>query len=185
MTMARLQRGAVIAVAIKLTHGCVKLSLPNGHVVDILTSVLEEVNNWVQREADTPEGGGYIVGYEHKDTGNVVLERVSVPQRLDRRTRTHFDMLDPGHKVFLLKEKCRKSFYMGVWHTHPQDIPIPSATDWEDWGKTLESDKTACDYIFFLISGTECTRVWVGDSENNTISEIFECTKIDGLYTQQ
>jgi len=172
-------------VAIKLNCGCVKLALPNGHVVDILTPVLDELTKWLQGDPDTPESGGYIVGYEHKDTGNVVLERISVPARLDRQTRTHFDMLDPAHKVFLLKEKMHKSYYMGVWHTHPQTTPIPSATDWNDWRETLTTDKTAAEYIFFLIAGTDNTRIWVGNPKDKTIIEIFECPKIDDIYTKQ
>ena len=169
-------------MAIKLNCGCVKMTLPNGHVVDILTPLLNEIRKWLQITPDIPESGGYIVGYEHKDTGNVVLEKVSVPHFLDHRTRTHFDMRDPAHKIFLLKEKWHKSFYMGVWHTHPQSIPVPSPTDWDDWQKTLKEDKTACDFIFFLISGTELTRVWVGNTSNQTIVEIFECHKADDIY---
>lgn len=172
-------------MGIKLNRGCVKLALPNGCVVDILTSVLDEIAKWLQTTPDAPESGGYIVGYEHKDTGNVVLEKVSVPSRLDRRTRTHFDMLDPAHKIFLFKEKFHKSFYMGVWHTHPQVTPVPSATDWDDWRKTLESDRTACEYIFFLISGTDNTRVWIGESQSRRIEEIFECPKVNELYIKQ
>lgn len=172
-------------MAIKLNCGCIKMALPNGRVVDILTDVLDEISKWLQVENDAPESGGYIVGYEHKDTGNAVLEKVSVPSRRDRRTRTHFDMLDLAHKLFLIKEKRHKSYYMGVWHTHPQTIPIPSATDWNDWKKTLETDKTAAEYVFFIISGTEYTRVWVGNPKDQTITEIFECSKVDEIYIKQ
>lgn len=171
-------------MAIKLNCGCVKMALPNGRVVDILTPLLDEIIKWLQITPDIPESGGYIVGYEHKDTGNVVLEKVSVPHLLDHRTRTHFDMRDPAHKIFLLKEKRYKSFYMGVWHTHPQSIPVPSTTDWDDWQETLKEDKTACDFIFFLISGTECARVWVGNPSDQTIVEIFECHKSDDIYSK-
>ena len=172
-------------MAIKLNCGCVKMALPNGRVVDILTDALDEIGKWLQVEEDAPESGGYIVGYEHKDTGNIVLEKVSVPHRRDHRTRTHFDMLDPAHKIFLIKEKRHKSYYMGVWHTHPQTTPIPSTTDWNDWKKTLETDKTAAEYVFFIISGTENTRVWIGNPENQTIIEIFECSKVNDIYFKQ
>ena len=94
-------------------------------------------------------------------------------------------MIDPAHKVFLLKEKRRKSYYMGVWHTHPQCTPVPSPTDWEDWKKTLETDKTASDYVFFLIAGTNGTRIWVGKPQDRTIVEIFECPKINEIYVKE
>lgn len=171
-------------MAIKLNSGCVKLSLPNGCVVDILTPVLDEIAKWLQGDSSAPESGGYIVGYEHKLTKNIVLEKVSVPHHMDRRTRTHFDMVDPAHKVFLLREKRHQSYYMGVWHTHPQCTPTPSPTDWDDWNKTLQTDKTASDYVFFLIAGTDYTRIWVGNPQDQTIIEIFECPKVNEIYTK-
>ena len=169
-------------MAIRLDCGCVKLMLPNSCVVDVLTPTLEEISKWLQTDVDSPESGGYIVGYEHKTTKNIVLENVSRPYPLDKRTRVRFNMCDPMHKVFLLKAKKRKSFYMGVWHTHPQVFPNPSQIDWEDWKKTMESDKTACDYIFFVIAGTTHTRIWVGDPNTGSITELFECEKTDGVY---
>lgn len=169
-------------MAIKLDNGCVKMNLPNGKVVDILTGVLDEISRWVQKDDSQPESGGYIVGYRHQITGNVVLESVSPPFALDNRSRVHFDMRDPKHKLFLLKSKRRKSYYMGVWHTHPQSIPTPSTTDWEDWRQTLKIDKTACEFVFFIIAGTLGTRVWIGDKNNHSIVEINESQKTDGIY---
>lgn len=169
-------------MAIKLNCGCVKLTLPNGCVVDILTPVLDEISKRLQLKRDVPESGGYIVGYEHKDTGNIVLEKISVPSKLDRQTRYHFDMIDPAHKRFLHNEKKHNSYYMGVWHTHPQRNPVPSATDWDDWKRTLETDKTASDYVFFLIAGIDKTRVWVGNPDNKAIEEVFECPKNNEIY---
>ena len=51
--------------------------------------------------------------------------------------------------------------------------------------KTLETDKTAAEYVFFIISGTENTRVWIGNSGDQTIVEIFECSKVNGIYFKQ
>ena len=158
------------------------MNLPNGKVVDILTDVLDEISCWIQNDISNKESGGYIVGYQHKETGNIVLESVSTPYSLDNRSRLHFDMKDPNHRIFLLKSKKRNSYYMGVWHTHPQSIPIPSQIDWEDWKQTLIQDKTACDYIFYLIAGTDGMRVWIGNKTQNIIEEIFECEKQNGLY---
>ena len=169
-------------MAVKLNKGCIKMSLPNGKVVDILTDVLDEISCWIQNESLQNESGGYIVGYQHKKTGNIVLESVSAPYSLDNRSRIHFDMKDPKHRLFLLKAKKRKSYYMGVWHTHPQSIPTPSNIDWEDWRQTLVEDKTACEYIFYIIAGTNGMRVWVGNKTQKTTEEIYECGKEDGLY---
>lgn len=182
MTSIHLKKRGAVVVAIKLNDGCVKMQLPNGKVVDILTAVLDEMSEWLQDNHDKPESGGYIIGYQHKDTGNIVLESVSVPQKLDKKTRIRFDIKDPLHNLFLKRAQRNKSYYMGVWHTHPQDIPVPSSIDWEDWKQTLAVDKTGSEYIFFIIAGTVGTRVWVGNKNENTITEIEECPKTDGLY---
>ena len=42
-------------MAIKLNCGCIKMALPNGRVVDILTQVLDEISKWLQVETDAPE----------------------------------------------------------------------------------------------------------------------------------
>ena len=63
----------MVAVEIGIRDRCVKLILPNGEVVDVLTPVMEEMGKWVQDESYKPESGGYIVGYQHKNTGNISL----------------------------------------------------------------------------------------------------------------
>ena len=59
---------------------------------------------------------------------------------------------------------------------------MPSSIDLEDWKQTLVVDKTGSEYIFFIIAGTVGTRVWVGNKIENSIIEIEECKKTDGLY---
>jgi integrative and conjugative element protein (TIGR02256 family) len=167
---------------IEIANRCIKMKLPNGKVVDILPEVFMEINKWIQNDNCKPESGGFILGYEHEGTGNISLEYVTCPQPLDIRSRVNFKMRDPLHKILLLKGRARKSFYMGVWHTHPQTIPDPSLVDWDDWNDTMVMDKTASEYVFFLIAGTEGIRVWVGDFITKHIVEIFECEKDGDLY---
>lgn len=158
------------------------MKLPNGATVDILPDVSIEINKWLQADISDPESGGFIVGYQHNKSKNVSLESVSHPYLLDKRSRIHFNIKDPRHKYFLMKSSIKKSFYMGVWHTHPQTTPIPSEIDWADWYDTLNVDKTACEYAFFIIAGTACARIWVGDFNTKKIVEIFECEKEGDLY---
>lgn len=173
--------GVIVAV-IQIESRCVKMMLPNKNVVDILPEVFEEIQKWIQIDKTSSEAGGFIVGYQHKEIGNISLEGVSHPYLQDIRNRIHFSMRDQEHNVFLSRAKRRNSYYMGVWHTHPQMIPVPSQTDWIDWNETLNMDRTACEYIFFLIAGTEGARVWVGESKTKRIIEIVECKKEGDLY---
>lgn len=172
----------VIAAVIPIENKCVKLMLPNKCLVDILPEIFEEIKIWTQRYEKSPEAGGFIVGYQHKGTGNVSLENISCPYPQDVRSRFFFAMKDQRHNIFLLRAKRKNSYYMGVWHTHPQIIPEPSQIDWDDWNETLNMDKTACDYVFFAIAGIEVIRIWVGDLKTKKITEIFECKKEGDLY---
>lgn len=158
------------------------MQLPNEKTVDILPDVFLEISKWLQTEHNTPEAGGFLVGYEDSKSKNISLDGLSHPYLLDTRNRIRFNIVDPRHKFFLLRAKAKKSYYMGVCHTHPQINPEPSDIDWEDWYETLNVDKTACEYIFFLIAGTDRARVWIGDFKTKKITEIFECSKEGDLY---
>ena len=165
---------------------CVKLYLPNGKTVDVLTPVLDEITKWTQVDKSTPEGGGYIVGYQHINTGNITLEAVSHPYLFDIKNRIRFDIKDFRHKLFLGRANRRKSYYMGVWHTHPQEIPFPSDIDWNDWNGTMRTDITGCQFVFFAIAGTKEWRIWAGDLKTGEIQELFECTRSsEGIYLRE
>lgn len=177
-----LQRGSVIVVVIKIEERCTKMKLPNGKVVDILPEVFEEIAKWTQKENTDCESGGYILGYKHQSTGNISLEFVTKPQSGDICSRCRFILKDIKHKLIIKNASVNKSYYMGLWHTHPQIIPNPSMIDIADWKDTLLKDKSSCEYIFFFIAGIEFMRVWVGDIKSKDIIEIYECDKIDGIY---
>ena len=154
----------MIVVEIQANKNYVKMNLPNGTVVDVLSPVLDEIRKWLQDDLSKPESGGYIVGYQHKETGNVSLEAVSHPYPFDVRNRIRFNIRDPRHQLFLRKARRNKSYYMGVWHTHPQKIPV----------------------VFFAIAGTDEWRLWVGDFNTGYIQEILECEKgADGIYLRK
>ena len=160
--------------------------LLNNKVVDILSAVFDEIYKWLQVENDKPESGGFIVGYQHKNSGNISLEDVSHPYALDRNNRVRFNIVDPHHKAFLKKASRKKSYYMGTWHTHPQTIPVPSSIDWEDWHASMLSDKTGSQFMFFIIAGTKEVRVWGGDLESGEINELFEAERNEEeLYVEK
>ena len=182
MLKTHLWKESAGVVGMRISNTCKKMKLPNGKVVDILSSVFEEMRKWLQDTSGKKEAGGYIVGYQHYKTENITLEQISHPYRLDIRKPTFFLMRDPRHKFFLMNCMRKKSYYMGVWHTHPQMIPEPSSIDWRDWYETLEVDRTGCEYVFFIIAGFQDIRICVGDFKEKNIIEIFECPHKNGIY---
>lgn len=171
-------------MVVAINNKCIKMRLPNGKEVDILPNVFKKMNKWIQVFVDNTEAGGFVVGYQHKITGNISLVNVSCPFDDDIRERDSFTLKDKNHVQFLSDQEKIHNYYMGIWHTHPQNNPIPSKFDWYDWYKTLKTDKTACEYIFFIIVGINETRVWIGDMETQQIEEIFECRKEGEFYKE-
>ena len=170
-------------MALQNNNKCIKMRLPNGEVVDILTPVTAEIEKWLQVDDSAEEAGGYIVGYQHEKTGNVSLEAVTHPYPLDIRSRTRFIIRDPRHNSSLKRFQRNQSYYMGVWHTHPQLVPTPSEIDWEDWNATIHNDTTGSKYCFFIIAGISEWKLWIGDMSTGEIIEANECDKNSyGLY---
>lgn len=182
--MIRFTKGVAVAV-MKIESRCYKLKLPNGKVVDILSEMINEISKWLQYDGDLPESGGYILGYQHKETGNISLELITTPHSQDIRSRLRCNIKDVFHGKALRKARLRSSFYMGVWHTHPQLSPTPSATDIQDWRHSIASERTGSNYIFFLIAGTGYFKVWIGDYSNFEIIELYEVQRNGDLYVKK
>ena len=175
----------VAPVAMEIESRCYKLQLPNGRVVDILSEIIGEMSKWLQYASHSPERGGYVLGYQHRKTGNITLECLSPPQEKDICSRIRCSIQHFFHGKVLQKAQSKNSYYMGVWHTHPQLIPSPSSIDLQDWRESARCEKTGGDYIFFFIAGTQGFRVWVGNSSTHEIIEIHEIKRNGALYVKK
>ena len=51
---------------IQANKNYVKMNLPNGTVVDVLSPVLDEIRKWLQDDLSKPESGGYIMLTEQR-----------------------------------------------------------------------------------------------------------------------
>lgn len=85
---------------------------------------------------DLPESGGVLLGTVHEH--GLLVTLATTPTRLDRQLRYLFERLPFGHRA-VARRQWRQSAgttrYIGEWHTHPQDIPIPSSIDLNEWQK--------------------------------------------------
>ena len=56
--------------------------------------------------------------------------------------------------------------FLGLWHTHPEDIPTPSPTDLKDINTVLNGITNLNHPILYLIIGRVKTGIWI--SNKNT-----------------
>jgi integrative and conjugative element protein (TIGR02256 family) len=105
----------------------------------LLLNFSDEVRGVFERSVqvgDLPESGGVLLGTVHER--GLLVTMATTPTRLDRQLRYFFERLPFGHRM-VARRQWRQSAgttrYIGEWHTHPQDIPVPSGIDLKEWRK--------------------------------------------------
>lgn len=115
-------------------------TLPDGSV---LLSFSDSVCGVFERNVQTgdlPESGGVLLGTVHER--GLLVTVATTPTRLDRQLRYLFERLPFGHRAVarrLWRSTGGTTRYIGEWHTHPQDIPTPSAIDLDEWRKLAKA----------------------------------------------
>lgn len=68
----------------------------------------------------------------------MLIEQATVPTTWDNRFRFLFERMPFGHAIIAQSRWAESQGtvrYLGEWHTHPEDHPIPSALDRLEWNK--------------------------------------------------
>lgn len=136
---------------------------PNGGLLEVLDAPWTSVTGFAQLTPDAPEAGGVLLGRHILGSDNIVVDFATVPMAGDRRSRTSFFRSRRPHQAAMRAawdESGGTCHYLGEWHTHPQAVPTPSLVDVFDWRRHLVLDRYMGPSLFFLIVGTETTRVW-------------------------
>lgn len=111
-------------------------TLPDGSVLLNFSDGVRSVFEKNLQVSDLPESGGVLLGTVHER--GLLVTMATTPTRLDRQLRFLFERLPFGHRAVakrLWRSTGGTTRYIGEWHTHPQDIPTPSAIDVEEWRK--------------------------------------------------
>lgn len=130
--------------------------LQNGGKLKITQEALKMMISFVQNEDRKLEAGGVLLGRFIKDTKNIVIDEISVPQKNDKRERCFFFKNHQEHqKIMIDKWKASKGTctYIGEWHTHPEKYPIPSLIDKQTWQKLVQKAVFHNNSLFFIIVG--------------------------------
>ncbi len=115
-------------------------SLPDGSVLLNFSDNVRGVFERNVQSGDLPESGGVLLGTVHER--GLLITVATTPTRLDRQLRYLFERLPFGHRAVatrLWRSTGGTTRYIGEWHTHPQDIPTPSAIDLEEWRKLAKA----------------------------------------------
>ncbi|MDW3025783.1 Mov34/MPN/PAD-1 family protein [Acinetobacter baumannii] len=139
----------------------------DGSLVVISPDVVNTLLSYRQINTPTPESAGVLIG-ERRDA-HIVLKDLSEPSRWDIRSRFMVDRVSLHHQK-AVNDAFKKSEgewqYLGEWHTHPEDVPKPSMTDYTSWHKNLKSELP----LILIIVGR--THFWVGKKIKDNIEAL-------------
>lgn len=147
-----------------------------GGVVEFTTEVLDRLSKYRQVGGER-EAGGIMLGRLICNARDIVVDRVTDPNRLDKRYRHwFFRSRKPAQAevVSAWNESLGSVNYLGEWHSHPQDSPEPSMVDRCNWRRILKRAVFEQHFLLFVIVGTSDVGVWEGDKGTSNIDRLTQ-----------
>ena len=148
--------------------------LPEGRKLLIRSEALKTMEKYRQFNPKDTEAGGILIGRILFDSHDFIIDMVSEPMFSDIRKRSYFKRNPEGHQAYFDAEwtaSDARCFYLGEWHTHPEEIPHPSKVDKTDW-KRIMNLSFESNSLFFVIVGTQETRAWCADRDKEKLIEL-------------
>ncbi len=101
------------------------------------------------------ESGGIILG-KILPNKHILIEILTHPNKKDKRGLCFF-YRDRNEAQKIINQKWEESngeiIYLGEWHTHNEDVPIPSNRDLQMIKNQLKTSKMEIDFLLLLIIG--------------------------------
>lgn len=138
-------------------HDNFRIILPN--------TIKEQLIKFRQNDLDDCESAGLLVGHV-KNNGDTWINNITTPKETDIRSRAFFKLDDVAHQNDLDNLHASSDQllgYLGTWHTHPQNIPIPSSVDIEDWKKHYNENIDR--RLFFVVVGLKKVSIYTIESK--------------------
>jgi integrative and conjugative element protein (TIGR02256 family) len=141
-------------------------------------TVIATFLKYTQNSLSKPEAGGLLLGRHLKDGSHIAVDHASEPMLGDKQERCSF-IRGQGHEQFV--HKCWLASngtcaYLGSWHTHPAQNPLPSKTDLHDWLNVLKNDVYEGNHLYFVIVGIQEIHCWEGNRNSNNFVKLEKYT---------
>lgn len=133
-------------------------------LVRVSNSLIQKLDDFRQIALSTPESGGILIGKHLNSGGRLIIDDLTPPQKTDHQGRCLFFRSEAHNALVqtIWHESKHHSTYVGLWHTHPEEMPNYSKKDKFDWLNALNHSQYEGDKLFFFIVGTSHIRCWLG-----------------------
>lgn len=121
-------------------------------LVNIDDKVLDVFRQHIQRLDSDAEAGGLLLGEVRGEHLNLI--DATFPTAEDLRARYSFERLPQGHEEVAQKmwtDSRGTVRYLGEWHSHPQNIPIPSGIDRSEWKRLASERKDKRSFLAVIV----------------------------------
>lgn len=145
------------------------------------TDVKEKIKNIQAKHTFRKEIGGILIGAYDAEIECLRLTDMTFPFPGDQQSRYRFFRKADGHQEImdqLWEESGHTKAYLGEWHTHDEDTPIPSVVDRKNW-KRIAKRNHNFDECFFMIIGKKTFIIWT--VMNDDILEIYRENSSDAM----
>jgi integrative and conjugative element protein (TIGR02256 family) len=145
--------------------------------------LLARLAKYRQRALTAPESGGLLLGYRRGMHLHVIAATEPGPD--DRSSRVSFRRSERGHRdkaLAMWRESRGHIDYLGEWHTHPEQHPTPSGTDYRAWAE-LMSDRPGKPFVFIILGMT--TNLWLGCGSGDQMRAVKAAPEANELSSRK
>jgi integrative and conjugative element protein (TIGR02256 family) len=129
-----------------------------GYQIRVSPTAWRDIRSWIDRSAEAKgprfETGGLLFGERDDAAGVIWVSEVSGPPGDSSASAMKFICGIAG-TAELNSEKRKRSRgaiqYVGMWHTHPDSHPLPSATDWDGMRRLVREAGGASRSLLLIV----------------------------------
>jgi integrative and conjugative element protein (TIGR02256 family) len=123
----------------------------SGQSLQIIDSVLQHFDGSRQVRFWQREAGGLLFARFNLPTIEVV--EATGPRRTDRRTRYSYSPDVEAERLEIEQRFSRGLYFVGCWHTHPEDVASPSHVDIRNTAECVKRSHHALNGFVMVIVG--------------------------------
>lgn len=129
----------------------------NGLRIELCNKVVGKLDTFKQKSGSN-EAGGMLFAEFHE--GVVIIKAISTPCSLDLASPTSF-VMNEGKMLKTIEKMYHKHglHYVGDWHTHSEQCPIPSRTDINSIRKAFIGSTHELNYFILMIVSNISTKI--------------------------
>jgi len=139
--------------------------------VFISASVFKTFKFYQQNSVKKHEAGGILIGQIVDN--NLEINKATIPNKFDKSSRRSFVRNKDAAQIavdYEFHNSKRRAIYLGEWHTHPENKPVPSLIDINMIEEQYRINILNSDRILLIIVGLK--QLFVGIYNGKTLDTI-------------